>query len=127
MPGTKEIVVISGMAPIFADKVRAWEEPMFLTRTGEPPIPPKVKVVGASAQAVDVSSLLVTESVRSIEPADVGALRSMELEDFSTDFSSIEVPQGELSAAEIERLASVFMTMATGDDDTRAQGRDMGA
>ena len=85
------------------------------------------KAAPLCAQAVDVSSLPVTESVRSIEPADVRALQSIELEDFSTDFSGIEIPQGELNAAEIERLASVFMAMATGDDDTRAQGRDMGA
>ena len=89
--------------------------------------PSRVKVAIASAQAVDVSSLPVIESVRSIEPADVGALHSMELEDFSTDLSGIDIPQGELSAAEIDRLANVFMTMTTGDDDTRAQGRDMGA
>lgn len=40
MPGAKQIIVICGLAPIFANKVRAWAEPMLLTRTGAPPIPP---------------------------------------------------------------------------------------
>ena len=125
IPSTKQIIVISGLAPIFASKVRAWAEPMLLTRTGAPPTAPKVQIAIGSTR-VDVSSLPVAESLRSIAPADMSALESIELADFATNLSEIDIPRGELSAAEVERLASEFVAMATGEDDTLAPGRGMG-
>ena len=126
MPGRRQIVVISGIAPIFASKVRAWEEPKLVTRIGAAPVPPLVQIAAMSKEA-NASALARAESARSIEAADVDALPSMELEDFAVDFSGLEVPKGELSAAEIERLATAFIAKASGEDDTRPQGRDPGA
>ena len=126
MSGKKEIVLISGLAPILATKVRAWEEPMLLTRTGEAPVPPKLQIASIQPPPVDVATLPVTESVRSLELADIGQLQQMELDDFAIDFSGIDVPKGILSADEIDRLSSVFASMVASEDG-RAEARDMGA
>ena len=126
MSGKKEIVLISGLAPILATKVRAWEEPMLLTRTGVAPVPPKLQIASIQPPPVDVSTLPVTESVRSLELADIGQLQQMELDDFAIDFSGIDVPKGILSADEIDRLSSVFASMVASEDG-RAEARDMGA
>ena len=64
MSGKKEIVLISGLAPILATKVRAWEEPMLLARKAAAPVPPKLQIASIQPTPVDVSTLPVTESVR---------------------------------------------------------------
>ena len=126
MSGKKEIVLISGLAPILATKVRAWQEPTLLTRTGAAPVPPKLQIAAVQSPPVDVSTLPVTESVRSLELADIGQLQQMELDDFAIDFSGIDVPKGILSADETDRLSSVFASMVASEDG-RAEARDMGA
>jgi len=124
MSGRKQIIVISGLAPIFANKVRAWEEPLLVTRTGAAPIPPRVLVKPATAQPVDVSSLPVIDAERSIEPADMGRLHEMQLEDFTGDFSAIDIPKGPLDAAQMDHYAGVFLMTATGDNI--AEERNLG-
>lgn len=126
MSGKKEIVLISGLAPIFATKVRAWEEPMLLTRTGTAPVPPKVQVASPGAKPVDVSSLPVVESLRSFESADVGQLQDLALEDIAIDFSGIEIPEGELTDAQKDELASAFAALVVSEEDTRADERNLG-
>jgi type IV secretion system protein VirD4 len=98
---------------------------MLLTRTGIAPVPPKVPFASGGTKAVDVTSLPIIETTRSFELADIGQLQQLELEDFSIDFSGIDVPKGELSDAQKDELASVFAAMVT-DQDTRAGERDRG-
>jgi type IV secretion system protein VirD4 len=126
MSAKKEIVLISGVAPILATKVRAWEEPMLLTRNGVAPVPPKVRIAPIGAAPADLSSLPVVDALRSLEPADIGRLQQLELEDFSIDFSGIEVPKGELTDAQKDDLANVFAAMVMDEDNTRADERDPG-
>ena len=127
MHGTKEIILISGLAPIFAKKVRAWEEPLLLTRIGEAPVPPKVQIGPTTPAAVDVSALpVIEEPQRLLEPSDVGQLHQKELDDFTADFSTVEFPKGVLNADQMTNLTNVFMTVTTVDEADRAEGRELG-
>ena len=126
MSGKKEIVLISGLPPIFATKVRAWQEQMLLTRTGVAPVPPKVKLASSVSAPADASSLPVAEALRSLEPADMSQLHKLELEDFAIDFSGVDVPKGPLNDSQMDELANVFATMVTEEDNTRASERDLG-
>ena len=127
MHRTKEIILISGLAPIFAKKVRAWEEPLLLTRIGEAPVPPKVQLAPTTPAAVDVSALpVIEEPQRLLEPSDVGQLHQKELDDFTADFSTVEFPKGVLNADQMTNLTNVFMTVTTVDEADRAEGRELG-
>ena len=121
----KELIFVSGIAPIFANKVRAWEEPLLTTRAGVAPIPPKVIVKPAVVQPATSSSPLVVDAERSMEPADMGRLHDLQLDDFTGDFSAIEIPKGPLDAAEMDHYAGVFLMTVAGDKES-AKERDLG-
>lgn len=108
MPLRKEIIFISGVAPIFAEKVVAWREPALLTRSGEPPLPPEIDVAQAQAATIDISNA-VELADRPVDVGDMATLEELRLGDFSVDFSAIEVPQGKMTDAEIAKLRDRFL------------------
>ena len=107
MSHRKEIVLVSGVAPIFADKVRAWKEPLLAKRIGKAPVPPKVELTTSDvARAPDLPN---GASERPLEVADMADLHKLEFEDFESDFSAIEIPSRKLTEAETSELADRFL------------------
>jgi type IV secretion system protein VirD4 len=44
LPLDKEVVLVSGSRPIYAEKIRIWEEPIFTARYGSPPLAPQIQL-----------------------------------------------------------------------------------
>lgn len=118
MPMKKQIVVISGLWPIYADKIKAWKEPILMERNGDAPETPKMVAQSLDNLAAPVTPKSFPEHAdgaevevveRPIELADMGQLDELTLDDFSCDFSAIDVPTGKLSETEIARLRDSFL------------------
>lgn len=107
MPMTKQIIFVSGVPPIYADKVRTWREPALEARKGEAPRPPRLNVDEAQQRVVDVSHAVELVD-RPVEASDMATLDALKLEDFSCDFSGIEVPQGDMSESDVNALRDAF-------------------
>lgn len=107
MPMTKQIIFVSGVPPIYADKVRTWREPALEARKGAAPQPPRLNIDEAQVQTIDVSHAVELFD-RPVEAADMATLDALKLEDFSCDFSGIEVPQGDMSEGDINALRDAF-------------------
>jgi type IV secretion system protein VirD4 len=102
----KQIILISGVAPIYANKVRAWKEPALLARGGEAPVPAKMDIGQA---VIDISNAVEVLADRPIESADMAQLDELTLTDFSCDFSAIDVPEGKMTEIEIANLRDRFL------------------
>jgi len=110
MPLKKQIVIINGVPPIYANKVRAWSDAELLRRTGDAPLPPKIDVGQAQAATIPLDLSDAVELVeRPIEVADMATLEDLTLSDFSGDFSSIDVPEGNMTEEEIAALRDRFL------------------
>lgn len=106
----KQILIVSGMPPIYANKVRAWRDAVLMARAGEAPLPPKIDVAQAQAAAIPIDVSNAVELVdRPVEVADMATLDDLTLSDFSGDFSSIDVPEGTMSEDEIAALRDRFL------------------
>ena len=112
LPIRKQIILISGMAPIYANKIAAWKDPVFQHRVGKAPLPPQIDVVRARAAAIpiDISDAPeVTEIVtRPVEVADMANLENLTLAHFSHDFGSVEVPSGNMTPDAVAALRDRF-------------------
>ena len=107
MPMTKQVIFVSGVPPIYADKVRTWREPALEARKGVAPQPPRLNVDEAQERVIDVSHAVELFD-RPVEATDMATLEALKLEDFSCDFSGIEVPQGDMSEGDISALRDAF-------------------
>ena len=106
----KQILVVSGLPPIYANKIHAWRDAALLARKGEAPLPPKIDVSQAQAAAIPIAPPNAVEVVgRPVEVADMASLDDLTLSDFSCDFSAIAVPEGKMSDAEIAALRDRFL------------------
>ena len=114
MPLTKQIVLVSGMAPIYSNKVRAWKEAVLRDRVGEMPMPPKMSIPESKELVVDISDAVelverVERVERPIDVVDMPDLDQLQLADFSADFSSIDLPEGTMTEAQIAQLRDRFL------------------
>jgi type IV secretion system protein VirD4 len=105
----KAVVLISGAPPIFADKIKAWKEPMLIGRVGAAPETPKMVAPAAAPPAPAMPPLPEVIVEREVEVADIASLDALTLADFSCDFSAIEVPEGELTDDQVAELRDRFL------------------
>ena len=111
MPFTKQIIFISGMAPMYASKVRAWRDPVLMKRVGPAPIPPvmEIQAENVAAPVFDISYADEAPITREIDATDMPQIADLGLADFSCDFEAIDVPEGKLSDDEIAELRDRFL------------------
>lgn len=108
MPLRKQIVIISGLYPIYCDKIKTWKEPTLAWRIGETPLPPKMDIEAIASKPIEIQHI-VEIVTRPIEAADMADLGDLTLDDFSCDFSSIEVPARQMSEDEVAKLRDRFL------------------
>jgi type IV secretion system protein VirD4 len=113
MPLRKQVVLISGMAPIYCDKIKTWKDGTLLTRNAAPPSTPKMDITAIKPHVADISHTVELIIDRPIEASDMGELEALTLDDFSCDFSGIDVPQGKLNNDEIAALRDRFLDALT--------------
>jgi type IV secretion system protein VirD4 len=104
----KQIVIISGLYPIYCEKIKTWKEPTLAWRIGETPLPPKMDIEAMASKPLEIQQI-VEIVTRPIEAADMADLGDLTLDDFSCDFSSIEVPAGQMSEDEVAKLRDRFL------------------
>ena len=109
MPLRKQIILISGIPPIYATKVRAWSDRALRARSGDTPETPVMDVDQAQSAAVDISDAVELLGDRPIEAADMSKLGELTLADFACDFDAIDVPEGKLSDDEVADLRDRFL------------------
>lgn len=106
----KQILIVSGLPPIYSNKIRSWRDTNLLRRTGDAPVPPKIDVLQAQAAAIPIDISNAIELVdRPVEVADMATLEDLTLDDFSCDFSSIDVPKGTMNEDDIAALRNRFL------------------
>lgn len=130
-----EIIFIRGQMPVKADKIRFYEDPLFIQRLKA--VAPSLAALGnkmptkaqldqaqfsneLSFEIDQVSTATVERPKRpddkrpmkEVELSDLDRLDSIPLSDFSTDFSGITIPTGEMSEDEMAEFAdTVYQQM----------------
>ncbi len=117
MAEEKCILILENSKPILCDKIKWYDDPIFAKRgngRGEVnwPAPLISKINPETLQRGKIDFNMDSEQTdkpnveRAIEVED---FKDIELENFSCDFSGIEIPQGEISDSQIEEITSQFM------------------
>jgi type IV secretion system protein VirD4 len=134
----REIILMEGCRPIMADKVRYFEDSLFMDRLkaispslngSENKFPTEDELVAAATSgeladsvpmleqvgqtestltAADVAAAAGGKSLRDVEAADLDKLDGMKLSDFDVDTGDIEVPTEDMDDAAISRIADQF-------------------
>lgn len=103
----RSIILAEGTRPILADKIRYYEDPDFTARLLEAP---DVAPIDLDEYLNDQAHIPGGEWVaRSMTQADLESLDTLKLDDFSQDFSDIDVPAGELDDNAVDDLVAQFM------------------
>lgn len=100
MSAKEEIIVVAGYSPIRAKKIWADRDKRFNLRRADAPVAPWI---GAANPAFAAPAAPIT---RPVTPEDMPNLAEMRLDDFSIDFSDIDVPGEPASPQEIEELCN---------------------
>lgn len=99
LPQKREIVIVAGANPILGKKLWTEKHRGLAARFAQPPVP-------APLPALTPAPSRELTPTREPAPADMANLNEMTLDDFSLDFSDIEIPGDPMTPAEIEKLCS---------------------
>lgn len=119
LPDTVQILLYENTKPIKCEKIKWYEMPTLKDRGNgrdgvikwPSPSVPRLNLADLVKGKVErsLSPKEETEIVtRSVTQEDLENLENLDLEDFSCDFSNIEIPEGELSDSDMESLVNQF-------------------
>jgi type IV secretion system protein VirD4 len=119
LPDTTEILLYENTLPIKCEKIKWYDHPLLKERGNgrdgvikwPSPSVPKLSLLDREKSSVQKPLKQETKNetiTRSITPEDLKNLDSLNLDDFSCDFSNIEIPEGELSDSDMETLVNQF-------------------
>lgn len=96
----EEIILISGLHPIRATKVFAAKDRTFASRFAAAPAAPRISIEAITTHAAKGPTM------QSVHEDDVKASETLDLRDFSLDFSDIELPKHPASEEEIQAICA---------------------
>ncbi|SHN91364.1 Coupling protein VirD4, ATPase required for T-DNA transfer [Bathymodiolus heckerae thiotrophic gill symbiont] len=118
----QQIILLENMPPIKCEKIKWYSDPLFKHRGNQrdkinftPPKVPKIKI-NTNNSTIEFSPINLPDNKttslveRPITLKDIENIDNLDLDDFSCDFSSIEIPQGEISDEEMSDLAESFLS-----------------
>ncbi|SHJ62134.1 type IV secretion system protein VirD4 [Malonomonas rubra DSM 5091] len=105
-----QIIIAENCPPILCRKIRYYKEKTFTHRLLNPPDIGKLEIrkrdfpgfsmLGNSPEPMTVE--------RAIKAEDIAEIDQLDIEDFSCDFSSVEVPTGEISDQQMTKIVDRF-------------------
>ena len=118
----QQIILLENMPPINCEKIKWYSDPLFKNRGNQRdktnfPVPtvPRIKI-NTDKEPIEFSSTnpLDNEKTTTVERPitidDIENIDNLDLDDFSCDFSAIEIPEGDISDAEMSNLAETFLS-----------------
>ncbi len=116
----KEIVFHRGTKPILADKVIYYKSSVFKDRICTAPSVPKLVLLTEhlTQDAYAIDDQAEQSAGRDFSITDLPNVDSISLDQFSCDFSDIEIPNDPISDADVAKLADAFFDRITNSTET---------
>lgn len=112
----KEIIILENVKPIFCDKIKYFDDPVFKQRL----LPaPEVAVLD-----MDTHRARVQARTRPLTVADVE--KGIDLRKLALDTSKLEIPEGDVTPADVENIVNSFFAMIDGAEGFDADVADDG-
>lgn len=106
----KQIIILENCPPILCHKVRYYQEKTFKARLLAAPMMDLLKIEERSLPTLTGSFLDDDTNAidRAVTADDIAGLDQYEIEDFSCDFSEVEIPAGEISDQQMSQIVDRF-------------------
>jgi type IV secretion system protein VirD4 len=95
----KEIVILEGSKPIFCDKVKYFDDPVFMTRLLPAPEIPLLDM--------ELHKAICENRIRAANEDDIKENGTFDLSKIALDISKIELPEGDSEVSQAELQASI--------------------
>lgn len=117
----QQIILLENMPPIKCKKIIWYSDPLFRNRGNQrdkinflAPNVPKISI-NTGRPPIEFSPINISDDEkttveRPITVDDIENIDNLDLDDFSCDFSAIEIPEGDISDEEMSKLAETFLS-----------------
>lgn len=106
----RQIILVEDCPPILCRKIRYYKERAFKARLEKAPDMELLQIAEREMPELplNASGLVPTTVERAVTPADIANIDQLDIEDFSCDFSSVEIPAGEISDQQMNHIVDQF-------------------
>lgn len=106
----KQIIIVEDCPPILCRKIRYYREKVFKTRLLPPPEMSLIQVEDREFPAFGLSAPEEASGAieRAVTAEDIAHIDQLDIEDFSCDFSAVEIPTGEISDQQMNEIVDQF-------------------
>lgn len=119
----QQIILLETIPPIKCKKIKWYSDPLFRNRGNQrdkthfpAPKVPRIRI-NTDKEPIEFSSINLSDDdktattvERPITIGDIENIDNLDLDDFSCDFSAIEIPEGDISDEEMSNLAETFLS-----------------
>ena len=119
----QQIILLETIPPIKCKKIKWYSDPLFRNRGNQrdkthfpAPKVPRIRI-NTDKEPIEFSSINLSDDdktativERPITIGDIEDIDNLDLDDFSCDFSAIEIPEGDISDEEMSNLAETFLS-----------------
>ena len=116
-----EIIILENCQPIRCRKLKWFKDPLLKGRGNgrdgvkwPSPEVPEVDITEVKKGKVEFRGNKVEKVERPVTAQDIERIDDLNLEDFSCDFSKVDVPKGEISEAQMEEMVGQFFSCMEG-------------